>query len=102
STLYNGKSVTFPYMTLFRSAGSATVGVYDIVPSAANGTGLTNYSISYVNGHDTVKVAPLTITANNQSKVYGSSQNLGNSAFTTNTLYKENSITDITKTSRGS
>ena len=37
---------------------SATVGTYNIVPSAATGTGLGNYTIGYVNG--TLTVTPVT------------------------------------------
>ena len=46
-------------------------GTYAIVPSAATGSGLGNYTITYVNGTLTVNPAPLTITANNDSKTYG-------------------------------
>ena len=44
---------------------------YSIVPSAAVGTGLANYAISYVNGALTVNHAALTVTANSASRVYG-------------------------------
>ena len=44
---------------------------YAIVPSAAAGTGLSNYTIGYVSGKLVVTPASLTITANNQSRVYG-------------------------------
>ena len=50
---------------------SATIGTYDIVPFAAAGKGLSNYTITYVNGTLTVNPAHLTITANNDSKTYG-------------------------------
>ena len=40
-------------------------------PANATGTGLGNYTISYVNGGLTVTPASLTITANNQTQVYG-------------------------------
>ena len=55
---------------------SATVGTYPIVPSAATGTGLGNYTITYVNGTLTVNPARLTITANNASKTYGTLDDL--------------------------
>ena len=42
-----------------------------ITPSGASGTGLANYTISYVNGSLTVNPAPLTITATNRSKTSG-------------------------------
>src|SRR4029078_11492665 len=44
---------------------------YAITPSGATGTGLGNYTISYINGSFTVNTAPLTITATNRSKTYG-------------------------------
>jgi len=94
--------VTGVTLTSSGSAASAIVGTYDIVPSYAVGNGLTNYSITYVNGHDTVKVAPLTITANNQSKIYGSVQTLGTTAFTAVTLYNGDKVTGVTLTSSGS
>ena len=55
------------------AAATATVAgsPYAIIPSAAVGTGLGNYNISYVNGSLTVDPRPLTITASNKTKVYG-------------------------------
>jgi hypothetical protein len=47
-------------------------------PIAASGASAANYSISYVGGTFTVSQAPLTITANNASRAYGSA----NPAFT--------------------
>jgi hypothetical protein len=43
---------------------------YPIVASAAAGTGLTNYTISYTNGSLTVNRATLTVTPNNQQRQY--------------------------------
>ena len=56
---------------------------YAIVPSAAVGTGLSNYTITYVNGSLTVNPAALTITANNTSKTYGQTATFAGTAFTT-------------------
>ena len=42
-----------------------------LIASGAVGSGLGNYTISYVNGSLTVNPAPLTITANNMTKTYG-------------------------------
>jgi gliding motility-associated-like protein len=47
---------------------SSPTGNYAIVPSGAINT---NYSINYVNGSLTINPATLTVTANNQSRVYG-------------------------------
>ena len=60
--LVNGNGVTS--VTLTSSGAVATAGVsgspYSIVPSAAVGTGLSNYTISYVNGSLTVTMATPT------------------------------------------
>jgi hypothetical protein len=60
--LVNGNTVTS--VTLTSGGAVATAGVsgspYSIVPSAAVGTGLTNYNISYVNGSLTVNMAAPT------------------------------------------
>ena len=53
-----------------------------IVPSAATGTGLGNYAISYVNSQLTVDPATLTITANSASKTYGTSMTFSPTAYT--------------------
>ena len=60
--LVNGDTVGG--VTLISGGAAATAGVagspYAIVPSAAAGTGLTNYTISYVNGELTINPAVLT------------------------------------------
>ncbi|TWI48062.1 putative secreted protein (Por secretion system target), partial [Flavobacterium glaciei] len=50
---------------------TAIVGNYDIVASAAVGTGLDNYNISYVDGELEVKAVDLVIINTDRSKVYG-------------------------------
>jgi len=73
SGLVNGDTVTG--VTLTSAATEASAGVsgspYPIIPSAAGGTGLGNYTITYAAGTFTVNPAPLTITANNASNVAG-------------------------------
>ena len=56
SGLVNGDTVTSVTLTSTGAAATATVAgsPYAIVPSAAVGTGLSNYTISYVNGSLTV------------------------------------------------
>ena len=53
------------------AAATVSGSPYAIVASGAIGSGLENYTISYVNGSLTVNPAPLTITANNMTKTYG-------------------------------
>jgi hypothetical protein len=62
------------------------------------GTGLTNYTITYVNGHDTVKTAPLTIMANNVTKTYGQTLTggAGSTAFTSSGLQNSETIGSVT------
>jgi hypothetical protein len=75
SGLVNGDTVSS--VTLTSAGAAANAGVagspYAIVASTAVGSGLDNYTISYVNGSLTVSPAALTITAGNQSMTYGGS-----------------------------
>ncbi|HVM51511.1 MAG TPA: HYR domain-containing protein [Candidatus Acidoferrum sp.] len=52
--LVNGNAVTSVTLTSAGAASGAVPGNYDIVPSAAQGSGLANYSIGYHNGTLTV------------------------------------------------
>ena len=54
SGLFSGDSVTSVTLTSAGAAASAMVGGYPIMPSLAVGSGLGNYTISYVNGTLTV------------------------------------------------
>ena len=54
-----------------RATGEA-VGSYAITPSAS-GAALVNYTVTYVNGTFTISKATATVTAVNNSKVYGTS-----------------------------
>ena len=65
------------------------------------GTGLSNYTIIYVNGTLTVNPAMLTITANNDSKTYGTLKTFSSTAFTETGLVNGDTITGVTETSTG-
>jgi hypothetical protein len=71
---------------------------YTITNSAAAGSGLVNYTISYVNGLLTVNPAALTVTANTQSKTYGQTVVFGSGStlFTPNGLQNGESIGTVT------
>ncbi len=101
--LINADTVTSVTLTSAGAAGSATVAgsPYAITPSAAVGTGLSNYSITYVDGAFTVNTAPLTITADSTSKTYGSVVTLTGTEFTTGTLYNGDTVTSVTLTTTG-
>ena len=72
--LINGNTETSVTLASDGAVMSATVTApgpnYDIVPSAAVGMGLGNYTIYYHNGTLHVNTATLTITATNRSKTY--------------------------------
>jgi autotransporter-associated beta strand protein len=64
--LLNGDAVTSVTLVSAGASAAAAVGTYPIVPSAAVGSGLSNYNITYVAGTLTV-AAPLTVTGVSQS-----------------------------------
>ncbi|HEY9002984.1 MAG TPA: MBG domain-containing protein [Mucilaginibacter sp.] len=85
----------------FTSAGSAAnAGVagspYSIVPSAAAGSGISNYNITYVNGSLTISTIPLTITAN-VVKNYGTALTNGDpsTGFTSSGLANGETIGNV-------
>ena len=92
-------------MTLVSAGAPATATVagspYAITPSAAVGTGLGNYTITYVNGTLTVTPAPLTITADDRSKVYGQTVLFAGTEFSTSGLLNADDVTSVTLTSAG-
>ena len=67
----NADNITATYSTVATSASN--VGTYAIVPSPSdNGTGaLANYTVTLVNGTLTINPAPLSVTADNATRVYG-------------------------------
>ena len=62
SGLVSGDSVASVTLASAGASGGAATGSYPIVPSAAVGTGLTNYSITYSNGLLTVDLAAPLVT----------------------------------------
>ena len=92
-------------MTLTSAGAAATASVagspYPIIPSAAVGTGLANYTITYVNGALTVTAATLTITANDQTKTYGTTLTFAGTEFTATGLAPGDTVTAVTLISAG-
>ena len=103
SGFVNGDSVASVTLTSAGAASTATVGPYNIVPSAAVGSGLGNYNIAYNNGTFTVDAKDLTVTADNRNKVYGSTMTTGagQTQFTTSGLVNGNTVTSVTLSSTG-
>ncbi len=106
SGLVNGNTVTGVTLTSSGTGATASVGSspYSIVPSAAVGSGLANYTITYANGSLTVGAAPLTVTANAQSKSYGQTVTFGSGGtqFTSSGLQNSETIGSVTLAVSGS
>ena len=108
--LVNGDTVMSVTLTSAGAAGTATVTApgpnYPILPSAAVGTGLANYAVNYVNGTLHINPATVTITAANQSKIFGVTYVPDTTPpsvdFTiTGTFYNGDAVTSITLTCAG-
>lgn len=104
--LQNGEGIG--NVTLAASGGTAATdnaGSYTLTPSAAtSGTfSASNYSITYNTGTLTVNPALITLRASNQSKAYGSTLNLGTTAYsiTSGTLKNSDTITGLALNSTG-
>ncbi|WP_114395644.1 GLUG motif-containing protein, partial [Oleisolibacter albus] len=93
SGLVNGDTVTSISLSSSGSGTAAGVGSYSIVGSAATGSGLSNYSITYVDGTLTVNPAALTISVGNASKTYGASASL--SGYSASGLVNGDSISGL-------
>jgi hypothetical protein len=99
--LVNSDTVTSVTLTSAGAPATATVGGYSIVPSAAVGSGVGNYTITYQNGTLTVNAKNLTVTANNLSKTYGDMLTFLGTEFTTSGLANSDTVTSVTLTSTG-
>ena len=101
--LVNGNAITSVTLTSAGAPAAAAIGTYPIVPSAAVGSGLTNYTIVYVNGEITVTSKVLTITASDRTKTYGDVVTFTGTEFTTPAGVLENGdvINSVTLTSSG-
>jgi filamentous hemagglutinin family protein len=85
-TFYNGDNITSVTLNSPGAVSTANVAgsTYPVTPSAAVGTGLSNYSITYSpSGTIAVNPAAVTITSSSQSKNYGTTLSPTTSAFTT-------------------
>lgn len=85
----NAAGETVGNVTITANGGTnsnSPAGSYSLTPGAASGGTFTpgNYAISYVAGTLTVTQAPLTITAGNDSKVYGELRTYGPNQTTFN------------------
>lgn len=98
--LINGDTVSAVSVTSDGTPGTAVVGLYDLVGTDAEGTGLANYTIAFVDGTLRVDPRALTIAVTDQTKIYGD-------VFTTTSdfdpegLVNDDSVDTISVTSDG-
>ena len=101
-TLYGGDAVSSVSLASDGAASTAAVGSYAIVPSAAQGSGLGNYNITYNNGTLSVGAAGLVITANSTSKTYGLTNIFAGTEFTSTGLLNGDAVSSVSLSSDGS
>ncbi len=99
--LVNSDSVSIVTLSSPGAEASAPDGDYPIIPTFATGSGLANYSITFVNGTLTVSAYGLTITANSTSKTYGDTVTFSGNEFTVSGLLGGDSVDNVTLTSGG-
>jgi len=103
--LIGSETVTFnsPTAATFDNKNVGTGKTVIVTGLAISGAGSSNYSIpSSISGPiGTITARPLTITANDQSKVYGQDHSLGTTAFTANGLQNGETIGSVTLSSPG-
>ena len=80
---------------------SSPIGSYPII-AALGSLVSSKYDFTFVPGTLVVGKAPLTITANNATKTWGTVMNFAGTEFTTSGLVNGNSIASVTLTSTGS
>ena len=101
SGLVNSDTVNSVGLSSTGAVATATVGDYAIVASAAQGTGLDNYTISYVDGKLTVDPKGLTITASDRTKTYGDTVTFAGTAFTPSGLINSDTVNSVGLSSTG-
>jgi hypothetical protein len=100
----NGETVTGVTETSAGSGPTASVAgsTYPIVitPGSATGTiTASNYTITYVDGALTETPAPLTVRANDATKVFGATFTPASTAFTTTALQNGETVGSVTEVS---
>ena len=116
STAFNSSglqnSETIAMVTIAYSSGNGSgnaptdhIGTYTgtVVPSASTGGTFAagNYNITYAPGNIVVLPKTLTVTASDQSKLFGTTLNLGTNLFTSSGLQNGETIGSVTLNSTG-
>ncbi len=103
SGLLNADTVTSVSLASSGAVATATVAgsPYPITPSAAVGSGLSNYAITYLDGEMGVTAAPLAITADDRTKTYGQTVTFAGTEFSTSGLLNADTVTSVSLASPG-
>jgi|GEM_PF-2652908 len=99
--LINGDKINSLKLANNGTAKTANVGDYPVVASSAQGSGLGNYNIIYVDGNLKVTPAALTITANSRVKTQGSEVVLLGTEFQASGLKNSDRVTSVNLKSDG-
>jgi hypothetical protein len=83
------------------TSGNWKAGAWTITLSSAGGADVGNYSVGYASGTLTVSQKALAITANIQTKVYGTAFNFTGAEFSTTGLVSGDAVGPVTLTSSG-
>jgi hypothetical protein len=101
SGLVNGESVSSVTLSNAGAAATGMAGTHSIVPSAAVGSGLSNFSITYTSGTLTVNTKALAITADNQTKTEENLFTFADTEFAGSGLVNSDTITSVALTGAG-
>lgn len=101
--LAEGDSVDSVTLTSAGAAGTAQVadGPFTITASDAVGTGLEKYTLVFADGSFTVTPAPLTVTAQDQTKQQGQVFTFNGTEFTATGLFNDDTVTNVGLSSDG-
>ncbi|MFY0648709.1 MBG domain-containing protein [Sulfitobacter geojensis] len=101
--LAEGDSVDSVTLTSAGAAGTAQIadGPFTITPSDAVGTGLEKYTLVFADGTFTVTPAPLTVTAQDQTKQQGQAFTFNGTEFTATGLFNADTVTNVGLSSDG-
>ena len=103
SGILNGDSVTLSSANANFASANVGTGIGVITGYTLSGSGAGNYTVVQPTGVSAnITPASLSVTATNQSKVYGTTANLGTTGFTTSGLRGSDSVSGVTLTSTGS
>src|SRR5262249_23601769 len=101
SGLLPGDRVTSVTLSSAGAAASAAVGSYDIVPGAAVGMALPNYTLIKPTGPLRVPAPAVTTTAKDASKPFGATLTFAGTEFTASGLLSGDKVTSVTLSSAG-